>query len=122
MSKFKKLVTELLEEAHETDSSAYSNLQDEMFHGEFSMEHSKWDSEEKTAFINKLDSLGVKVNCEEQFGGEGMGDQYWSVYSFEKDGEKLYVRFNGWYASYHGSEFVDWSFVEAKQKTITVYE
>lgn len=55
-------------------------------------------------------------------GGEGQGDDFWSVWSFTKDGETHLVKFQGWYASYVGAEFESWSFVEPKQRTITVYE
>lgn len=34
----------------------------------------------------------------------------------------LYVRFKGWYRSFHGTEFTNYQFVNPKEKTITVYE
>ena len=35
--------------------------------------------------------------------------------------EQYYIKFQGWYTSYAGAEYDNWSFVEPKQKTITVY-
>lgn len=51
-----------------------------------------------------------------------MGDEYWSVYSFTDGKETVYIKFDGWYQSYNGSEFTEWFFVEPKQKTVTIFE
>ena len=47
------------------------------------------------------------VKQEENFGGEGEGDNFWQVYSLTNtnDGNKKYIRFDGWYASHYGHEF-----------------
>lgn len=65
---------------------------------------------------------GITLEYQDSFGGEGQGDQYWSVYKFTKNDKSVYVKFYGWYASYVGSEYMDYSFVEPAQKTITVYK
>lgn len=79
--------------------------------------------EDKTReFFQSLQNKGVKFNYEADYGGEGMGEEYWSVYSFtNKEGEKVYVKFDGWYQSYNGSEFTEWFFVEPKQVTVTKF-
>lgn len=77
---------------------------------------------EELGVLSELDSKGIQTEQVDHFGGEGQGDAFWSVYSFEREEEKVYVKFDGWYASYNGSEFTDWSFVEPKEKVITVYE
>lgn len=69
-----------------------------------------------------LKDSGIEVEHVANHGGEGEGSDYWSVYKFTKDGESVYVKFQGYYASYVGSEFHEWFFVEPKQQTITVYE
>lgn len=59
----------------------------------------------------------------EQYGGEGQGDTWYSVKYFPD--HNIYLRVDGWYQSYNGTEFSGWDSVkEVKpiQKTITVYE
>lgn len=73
-------------------------------------------------FSQACRELNINYKHEDSFGGEGMGDEYWSVYSFFRGEEKVYVKFNGWYQSYNGADYTEWLFVEPKQKTITVYE
>lgn len=72
--------------------------------------------------IQNLKSEGISYQEEDSFGGEGQGDQYWSVFSFSKEGEEtLYVRFYGWYTSYNGAEYEGYKFVKPYEKVITVY-
>ncbi len=71
------------------------------------------DGQEET--YNELIEAGITVDFVDRYGGEGQGDEYWSVYKFSKGDEAVYVKFDGWYASYDGSEFNDWFFVEPKQ-------
>lgn len=66
-------------------------------------------------------SLMGDVKVVDQYGGEGMGDDYWMVVYFEKF--DTYIRLDGWYASYDGGTLDgDPYIVEPRQKTITVYE
>lgn len=79
------------------------------------------EGESREVFQN-LQNQGVEFKHEDSYGGEGMGDQYWSLYSFtNKEGEKVHVQFDGWYQSYNGSEFTEWFFVEPKQVTVTKF-
>lgn len=58
------------------------------------------------------------------YGGEDQGSDFYSVIVIrnpDNHDEKYYIKFQGWYASYDGAEYGSWSFVEPKQKTITVY-
>ncbi len=64
----------------------------------------------------------IKVDFVKSYGGENCGSDYWSVVKFTDDTGSVLVKFQGWYSSYHGADYEDWSFVEPKQKTITVYE
>ena len=62
--------------------------------------------------------------CVDSYGGEGDGSNFYSVILIrnpDNHDEQYHIKFQGWYASYVGAEFTDWSFVEPKQKTITVY-
>lgn len=71
-----------------------------------------------TPFDNEL----ITVELVDEYGGEDQGSDYYAVYSFSKDNEKIFVKFYGWYASHYGSEYQGYKFVTAQQKTITVYE
>jgi len=69
-------------------------------------------------------NMNVSFTCVDSYGGEGMGDEYWSVYKFTDNntGEEVYVKFDGWYASYEGATYGNCFVVQPKEKTITVYE
>ena len=57
-------------------------------------------------------------------GGEGQGSDFYSVILIRNPvnhDEQYHIKFQGWYASYGGAEYEGWSFVEPKQKTITIY-
>jgi len=61
----------------------------------------------------------------DEYGGEGMGESYWYVFKIKHPDhdEPVFIRFDGRYDSWNGSEFSDeFRIVEPKQKTITVYE
>lgn len=92
------------------------SLQNEFFTSAINPE-SSWSEDSLAGFKE----VGITVKHLDNQGGEDMGREYYSVYSFEKDGEKVFVKFDGWYASHYGSEFTEFRFVEAKQETITVY-
>ena len=60
----------------------------------------------------------------DSYGGEDQGSDFYSVIlvrNLDDHDEQYYIKFQGWYASYYGAEYDNWSFVEPKQKTITVY-
>lgn len=80
-----------------------------------------WDEGVVTKFKAKLKYHEINFEYEARFGGEGCGDDYWSVYSFSKGNEKVFVQFDGWYQSYNGSEYSEWFFVEPKEVTVTEY-
>lgn len=108
----KDKVKELLDEA---GSSA---IEQGFFHEEISEGWSDDCSELETAFQNA--SVGFELV--EQHGGEGEGEDYYTVYQFTKDKEVVFVKFQGWYQSYNGSEFTDWRFVQPVARMVTFYE
>ena len=60
----------------------------------------------------------------DSYGGEGQGSDFYSVILIrnpDNHDEQYYIKFQGWYTSYDGAEYDRWSFVEPRQKTITVY-
>lgn len=74
-------------------------------------------------YDRKLMELGVvEANSVEHFGGEDQGRDYWTVWSFKfKDDTVIFVKFEGWYASYVGSEYERCFVVVQKEKVVTYY-
>lgn len=66
--------------------------------------------------------LGIKAELATHHGGGGQGDQYYAVYKFTDEYETVYIKFSGWYASYNGAEYQDFSVVTPKEKTVVVYD
>jgi hypothetical protein len=107
--------------------NALDNIQDDAYYLEY-----------KTKTPTKYSETGLSVFREEnyfvldghlfsfveQYGGEGMGDEYWIVFSVEFDGEKKFYKIPGWYQSHHGSEMDTSSTHEVHkvEKTIMVWE
>jgi hypothetical protein len=119
----KKIVNDFIHfEFENNDSSDYGSLTRSMFHSEYPNADCKYNRDFEFEVLAKAAELGLEVNHVDNYGGEDMGRDYWSIYSFTKDGETVYVKFAGWYASYHGSEYEECYFVEPKQVTVTEFE
>lgn len=86
-----------------------------------------WDNyngnfnEEGQTFWNNFPFTFALVDS---YGGEGQGDQYWSVYKFtHKDtNEEILIKFDGYYQSYNGAEYMGWSEVKPVEVTKTEYQ
>lgn len=83
------------------------------------------ESVDEAAYGEFEDIEGIgEVEEVESTGGEGRGENWSAVYHL-KDHD-LYVRFNGFYMSHHGTDFEEgWDCMEEvrpTQKTVTVYE
>ena len=65
---------------------------------------------------------GIQYEFADHYGGEGQGEDYWTVYKFTKDGETVYLKWQGWYSSYNGSEFESVSEVKPVERVVTFYE
>ena len=76
---------------------------------------------ETEEFCKALQDNGITFKLEDSYGGEGEGENYWSVYSFSKGDSKVYVKFDGYYTSYDGSNYNEWFFVEPKQVMVTQF-
>lgn len=105
MTNFKQIVTDFLNnnrrQAEELMFSSYPKT---------------WD---------KFDDLPFEHQELDHHGGEGEGSDYWTVIEIrdpDNHDETYMIKLQGWYASYNGAEYESWSFVQPKQKTITVYE
>lgn len=82
---------------------------------------SKYTDDVLRDFLYNLQKQGIVYKHEDNHGGEGEGEDYWSVYSFTKGGETVYIQFQGWYASYNGSDFTEWFFVEPQEVKVIRY-
>lgn len=61
-----------------------------------------------------------KVESEiDSYGGEGKGEEYWTVSRIldKRTGESFFIRFDGYYSSWEGSDFSnnDWNIVVPKE-------
>ena len=90
--------------------------------GAFMYADSAEEAEHNLEDIGTEFPAGFTVEYLDGYGGEDQGSDYYSVFSFEKDGVKLYVKFEGWYASFNGADYSHYSFVTPKEKTVIVYE
>lgn len=75
-------------------------------------------------FNDAVTTAGIRIVHQDNHGGEGQGEDYWSVYKFidKSTKEVCHVKFDGFYQSYDGSEFHEWFFVEPKERMVTFYE
>lgn len=63
----------------------------------------------------------VKFELVDSYGGEGQGEDYWSVYKFTDGTDEVFVQFDGWYQSYSGCEFNKCFFVKPREVMVTQY-
>lgn len=61
----------------------------------------------------------IRTEVQNHYDFDGLAELSTVYYIQDLD---LYVRFNGWYRSFHGTEFRNYHFVTPKEKTIIVYE
>ena len=104
MTDFKQMVTDCLNGNREV-------CEELMYEGDYI---ENWES----------DKLPFEYKSAASHGGEGEGSDFYSVILIrnpDNHDEQYYIKFQGWYTSYNGAEYEGWSFVEPKQKTITVY-
>lgn len=106
----KEIVTKVL-----ASDLAQMFVRSELFYGDFNQAQSEYDADSGVEFKKELSDAGLTVEYIDQFGGEGMGEQYYSVYKFTLGEESCHVKFDGFYASYNGADYDDWSFVEPKE-------
>lgn len=63
----------------------------------------------------------VKFEHVDNHGGEGQGEDYWSVYKFTDGTDEVFVQFDGWYQSYSGCEFNKFFFVKPREVMVIQY-
>lgn len=72
--------------------------------------------------INIYDNL--IITSVEQFGGEGLGSDYYVIFKMLFNNEETFWKIPGWYQSFQGSELEVYNTFQVvpKEKTITVFE
>ena len=103
-------------------AEADSDVKDEFHNGEFTPILHVWDCESVLDFRKQLTEANIRFELEDRYGGEDQGSDYWSVYSFTDDMQVVFIKFDGWYASYEGSTYEEFYEVQPVEKTITVFE
>lgn len=100
-----------------------SEVIDLFFNSEFDEEYRKYNTDEQNQCIAAFQAQNIDFSIAASHGGEGEGEDYWSVYKFTEHDTKetVYVKFDGWYQSYNGSEFNEWYFVVPEQVLVTVF-
>ena len=83
---------------------------------------SEYGAKKTDFWLNKfLAENGITATYMDSHGGEDQGSEYWTIYKFSNGTDDCYIQFNGWYASYHGSEFTEYFAVEPYEVKVTRY-
>lgn len=125
MSQGKKATTEIQAKVKALLNEISSEvINDNFFHSDMEDEFSKYDSEEQTEAIAAFMREEICFEHQDNYGGEGQGEDYWSVYKFtdKNSKEECWVKFDGFYQSYNGSEFNEWFFVTPVERMVTFYK
>lgn len=106
-----------LKEAIKSSEEDWSDPAREMFSGNS-------PSAKYHPIIKELNELGFEFHEEDHHGGEGQGDQYWSVIKITRGDQVAFIKFYGWYASFAGSEMSHSAdeFVEVVKVPVESYE
>jgi len=110
MFDLKQYVNDTLKNNGDVARDFFSGDYDETF-------HEKWNKSPPTYFS----SQGITYKLVQDVGGEDMGSTYYSVYQFTKDDQEVFVKFDGWYASYDGASYEEYLFVTPQQVVVTKY-
>lgn len=98
------------------------SLTELFFDNDFDMEFISKYSNSINELRQFIQSECFSIKCVEAIGGEDEGRDYYKVYKFTdtSTGQECFVKFQGWYASYYGSEFE--SYFEVTPQEVVVIE
>lgn len=66
---------------------------------------------------------GFHIEQHDDFGGEGMGDTMWKVFSVTSEDETFYFKLKGYYDSWNGTDWDgDIKIVEPREITVIVWD
>jgi hypothetical protein len=103
-------------------AEADDEVKDEFHSGTVRDKPDHWDDQEIVEFKKQLTEAKINFDLVDRYGGEDQGSDYWSVYSFTDGMQVVFIKFDGWYASYDGSTYEEFYEVQAVEKTVTVFE
>lgn len=120
--KVAKIPTSLKDKVQVLLDTAGSDVLGSFFQSD-TLEIDKWtdDESETEVFVNKTKGLNIDYEHVDNHGGEGEGEDYWSVYKFTHGTDIVYVKFSGSYQSYSGSDYNEWFFVVPKAVEVTQF-
>jgi hypothetical protein len=113
-----KHAPEFIKEINDLFNKADSSTLNDFFNSEA---HEGYTHKSTDLFKADLEVRGITLEYVYSFGGEEMGSDYYSVYEFKKGTEVALVKFDGYYASYSGSEYSGFLFVKPEPTTVIVY-
>ena len=111
MTAFRMQIDQIMGNDYNTKEWDYNNAVNTFFHAEYSKNGCP-------DLFYAFESENINVELANSYGGEGMGDQYWSVYKFSRGDDVEYLKFDGWYQSYNGAEFNDMFWVKPKEVVV----
>jgi hypothetical protein len=112
----------LTDKVHELLREADNEVKDAFHKGDLSSKGYDWDYKIVKDFRKQLTEAAISFELVDRYGGEEQGIEYWSVYSFSDGMQVVFIKFDGWYASYDGCTYKEFYEVQAVEKTMTVYE
>lgn len=74
-----------------------------------------------SVFVRTCEGMNIKYEFVDNYGGEGEGEDYWSIFKFTQESASVYVQFNGSYQSYNGADFDEFFFVKPKAVVVTQF-
>lgn len=92
------------------------------FDSEFAESFYSWEHQDIKNFRNLLNSENITFKHITNHGGEDEGSDFWSVYSFTDGTDIVFIKFEGWYASYAGSTYHSFFEVKPVEKMAVFYE
>lgn len=114
MNEFRKQVEVIIDAEYSAEGWEYRDVNNIFFYSEYS-------EDSCPELFNAFVAANIKVEYADSYGGEGMGDRYWTVYKFSQGENVEYLKFDGWYQSYNGAEFSEYFWVKPKQVTVTKF-
>ena len=116
-SEFENLVVRFLNEVDSVVRSGY------FFYGEAEGNRDTTQYYDGVKEFNEiLQSHGIDFEQKDQFGGEGQGEDYYSVYRFFTKEDECYIKFSGRYQSYSGVDYSEFFVVKPVERMVTFYE
>lgn len=120
VSEAQKHIVDILEEFSEANKQFFNYEV-----GPSTDEDYRWFDGEELEALSNLRTNGLSwVKVKSNGGGEGDGEECWTVYKFKHGQfeEEVFIKFDGWYQSYNGSEYQEFFAVKPVDRVVTFYE